>query len=56
MDTVPTEQLTPRVLANATRFLAVDAVQKGTEPQLLSGALARDALRLCYAEAKSITT
>jgi transketolase len=28
MDTVPTEQLTPRVLANAIRFLAVDAVEK----------------------------
>jgi transketolase len=28
MDTAPTEQLTPRVLANAIRFLAVDAVQK----------------------------
>ena len=35
---------------------AVDAVRKKTEPQLLSGALARDALRLCYAEAKSSTT
>jgi len=35
---------------------AVDAVRHGNEPLLLSGALARDALRLCYAEAKSITT
>jgi predicted dehydrogenase len=35
---------------------AVNAVRKGDEPKLLSGGLARDALRLCYAEAKSITT
>jgi predicted dehydrogenase len=35
---------------------AVNAVRQGTEPKLLSGALARDALALCYAEAKSITT
>jgi predicted dehydrogenase len=35
---------------------AVTAVRAGTEPRLLSGALARDALALCYAEAKSITT
>ncbi|MGH7130131.1 MAG: Gfo/Idh/MocA family protein, partial [Planctomycetaceae bacterium] len=33
---------------------AVDAVQSRTEPRILSGELARDALRLCHAEAKSI--
>ena len=33
---------------------AVDAVREGKESQLLGGALARDALGLCYAEAKSI--
>lgn len=36
--------------------VAVDAVRKGEEPALLSGALARDALKLCYLEAKSIAT
>jgi predicted dehydrogenase len=35
---------------------AVDAVKKNEEPAILSGALARDALKLCYAEAKSIAT
>jgi len=34
---------------------AVDAVRMGKEAPILSGALARDALGLCYAEAKSIT-
>ncbi len=34
--------------------VAVDAVQSGDEPRLLSGALARDALKLCYHEAASI--
>jgi predicted dehydrogenase len=36
--------------------VAVDAVQSRQEPKLLSGALARDALKLCLAEAKSIET
>lgn len=35
---------------------AVDACRQGTEASLLSGTLARDALKLCYAEAKSITS
>lgn len=33
---------------------AVNAVKTSTEPEALSGALARDALKLCFAEAKSI--
>jgi predicted dehydrogenase len=33
---------------------AVNGVQSGKAPQLLSGALARDALKLCYAEAESL--
>lgn len=33
---------------------AVDAVQQGEEAPILSGKLAADALRLCYAEAESI--
>lgn len=33
---------------------AVDAVSSGETPRLLSGELARDALRICHAEAKSI--
>jgi predicted dehydrogenase len=36
--------------------VAVDAVRTGTEPALLSGGLARDALKLCYLEAESIRT
>lgn len=35
---------------------AVDAVNSGVEPPLLSGALARDALRLCHKEAQSVRT
>lgn len=35
---------------------AVDGVQSGATPEMLSGALARDALKVCYAEAKSIET
>ena len=35
---------------------AVDAVKTGETPQLLSDELARDALRICHAEAKSIST
>jgi len=35
---------------------AVDACRQGMEASLLSGTLARDALKLCYAEAKSITS
>lgn len=35
---------------------AVDAVKTGEVPRLLSGELARDALRVCVAEAKSIAT
>jgi len=35
---------------------AVDGVASGETPTMLSGALARDALRLCYAEAKSISS
>lgn len=35
---------------------AVDAVREGRECPTLSGGLARDALELCYAEAKSITS
>ncbi len=36
--------------------VAVDAVKSGKEPALLSGSLARDALKLCYLEAKSAAT
>lgn len=36
--------------------VAVDAVRTGEEPALLSGALARDALKLCLLEAKSAET
>ncbi|HVW01326.1 MAG TPA: Gfo/Idh/MocA family oxidoreductase [Planctomycetaceae bacterium] len=36
--------------------VAVKGVAKGEEPRLLSGELARDALKLCYLEAKSIAT
>jgi len=36
--------------------VAVDAVRSGEEPRLLSGALARDALKLCHYEAQSIAT
>ncbi len=35
---------------------AVEAVESGKEPTILSGALARDALKICAAEARSITT
>ena len=35
---------------------AVDAIRTGTEPRLLSGAVARDALQICEAEAKSIAS
>jgi len=35
---------------------AVSAVRSGREAAILSGILARDALKLCYAEAKSIST
>lgn len=35
---------------------AVNGVISGETPAMLSGAMARDALKLCYAEAKSITT
>ena len=35
---------------------AVDAVKSGEVPRLLSDELARDALKLCHAEAKSIVT
>lgn len=35
---------------------AVDAVKSGDTPRLLSGELARDALKVCFAEAKSIAT
>jgi predicted dehydrogenase len=35
---------------------AVDAVTSGQTPRLLSDELARDALKVCYAEAKSIQT
>ncbi|MBM4077368.1 MAG: gfo/Idh/MocA family oxidoreductase, partial [Planctomycetes bacterium] len=35
---------------------AVDAVKSGKAARLLSGELARDALKMCYAEAKSIAT
>ncbi len=35
---------------------AVNAVRTGKEPVILSGQLARDALKLCHAEAKSIAT
>ena len=33
---------------------AVDAVRSGTEPDLLSGKLARDALALCHKECQSV--
>ncbi len=36
--------------------MAADAVCTGEEPPLLSGKMARDALKICYAEAKSIAT
>jgi hypothetical protein len=36
--------------------VAVDGVRTGQEPALLAGGLARDALKLCYLEAKSIET
>ena len=36
--------------------IAVDAVKTATPPKLLSGELARDALQICHAEAKSIAT
>lgn len=35
---------------------AVEGVRAGKSPDLLSGTLARDALKLCYLEAKSIAT
>jgi predicted dehydrogenase len=35
---------------------AVAGVRSGKEPALLSGALARDALKMCYLEAKSIAS
>lgn len=35
---------------------AVDAVKSGDTPRLLSGELARDALKVCFAEARSIAT
>lgn len=35
---------------------AVDSIESGQVSTLLSGALARDALKLCYAEAKSIAS
>ncbi|MCA9071932.1 MAG: Gfo/Idh/MocA family oxidoreductase [Planctomycetaceae bacterium] len=35
---------------------AVEGVKDGKAPRLLSGTLARDALKLCYAEAESIAT
>jgi len=36
--------------------VAVDGVKSGKEPDLLSGALARDALKLCLLEAKSVAS
>jgi len=36
--------------------VAVDGVRDGKEPPLLAGSLARDALKLCYLEAKSIAS
>ncbi|MFN0055594.1 MAG: Gfo/Idh/MocA family protein [Planctomycetales bacterium] len=36
--------------------VAADAVRTGREPALLSGSLARDALKLCLLEAKSVAT
>ena len=36
--------------------VAIDGVRSGKEPALLSGALARDALKLCYREAESIAS
>ena len=36
--------------------VAVDGLKSGQEPSILSGSLARDALKLCYAEAKSIAS
>jgi predicted dehydrogenase len=35
---------------------AVDGVRSGTEPELLSGKLARDALVMCYKECQSVRT
>lgn len=35
---------------------AVDGIRSGETPEMLSGAMARDALKLCYAEAKSIAS
>jgi predicted dehydrogenase len=34
---------------------AIDGIRSGKEPEILSGTLARDALKLCFAEAKSIS-
>ena len=36
--------------------VAVDAVKSGQPPRLLSGELARDALKMCHAEARSIAS
>lgn len=35
---------------------AVDGVRSGKTPETLSGAMARDALKLCYAEARSVAS
>ena len=35
---------------------AVDGIIAGKSPDMLSGAMARDALKLCHAEAKSIAS
>jgi len=35
---------------------AVDALEDGTEPELVSAAAARDALRICHGEAESVKT
>ena len=36
--------------------LAVNAVREGRAPAVLAGTLARDALKICHAEAKSIAS
>ena len=35
---------------------AINALENGTEPELVSAAAARDALRICHAEAESVKT
>ncbi len=59
--TTPTPAPTPGGSDGCAAFTdeqqeAVDAVQSGKEPPTLNGQLARDALKLCHAEAESIAS